>query len=68
MIAPSLAVDKDRYIDFITANATYAKINYPYLFRLKLDDTSDLSIDKVSTELDKLLLEKSDEINSLILK
>ncbi|MDD3145600.1 MAG: hypothetical protein PHV23_05865, partial [Candidatus Gracilibacteria bacterium] len=66
MIAPSLAVDKDRYIDFITANATYAKINYPYLFRLKLDNTSDLSINKVSTELDKLLLEKSNQINLVI--
>lgn len=66
MIAPSLAVDKDRYIDFVSANATYAKINYLYLYRLKLQNTSDISISKVSTELDKLLLEKSNEVNSVI--
>ncbi|MDD2907859.1 MAG: VCBS repeat-containing protein [Candidatus Gracilibacteria bacterium] len=66
MIAPSLAVDKDRYIDFISANASYAKINYPYLYRLKLENVSDISLDKVSVELDKVLQDKSDEINNLI--
>jgi hypothetical protein len=34
MATPNLPVDKDRYVDFIAANDTYAKINYPYLFRI----------------------------------
>jgi hypothetical protein len=47
MVAPSLAVDKDRYIDFISADGSYAKINYPYLYRLKLENISDISLEKV---------------------
>jgi hypothetical protein len=34
MISPNLPVDKDRYVDFIAADNTYTKINYPYLFRV----------------------------------
>lgn len=66
MVAPSLAVDKDRYIDFISADWSYVKINYPYLYRLKLKNISDISLDKVSQELDNLLDEKSKEINQII--
>lgn len=66
MVAPSLAVDKDRYIDFISADGSYAKINYPYLYRLKLENVSDISLEKVWLELDKLLDEKSTEINKVI--
>jgi len=66
MVAPSLAVDKDRYIDFIAADGSYAKINYPYLYRLKLENITDISLDKVSEELDKLLDNKSQEINQII--
>jgi len=68
MVAPSLAVDKDRYIDFISADGSYEKINYPYLYRLKLKNISDISLEKVSQELDKLLLEKSTEINKVIIE
>lgn len=66
MVAPSLPVDKDRYIDFISADGSYEKINYPYLYRLKLENIKDISLDKVSLELDKLLDEKSSEINKII--
>lgn len=68
MIAPSLAIDKNRYIDFINTDGDYNKINYPYLYRLKLEDVSDIDMDKISEELDKLLDKKSDEINDIINK
>ncbi len=65
-VTPSLPVDKDRYIDFIAANGSYQKIKYPYLYRLEIDDKSDLSIEKVSEALDEVLDEKSYEINQII--
>lgn len=34
LTSPALPIDKDRYIDFIAANGSYKKINYPYLFRV----------------------------------
>lgn len=66
MIAPSLAIDKNRYVDFIRADGEYSKINYPYLYRLKLDDISDINLDSVWLELDEYLDEKSEEINEII--
>lgn len=65
MVTPSLAVDKDRYIDFLLSNWSFAKINYPYLFRIKFDDISDLTIDKVSIELDRVLDQKSQEFKNI---
>jgi hypothetical protein len=65
-VTPSLPVDKDRYIDFIAANGSYQKIKYPYLYRLEIEDKSDLSIEKVSEALDEVLDEKSNEINQII--
>jgi hypothetical protein len=35
MITPSLPIDRNRYIDFISANGAYTKLNYPYLFRVQ---------------------------------
>lgn len=63
MTSPNLPVDKDRYIDFIAADNTYGKINYPYLFRIwawakSLEETKSI----LKTYLDN----KSKEINDLI--
>lgn len=66
MVSPNLPIDKDRYIDFIAADNTYAKINYPYLFRLGLSGNLNLSDAKI--ELKKYLDNKSKEINDLILE
>ncbi len=66
MISPNLPIDKDRYIDFIWADNTYGKINYPYLFRVILDENEDFNFDNAKKSLKKYLDQKSSEINSLI--
>lgn len=65
MMSQALPIDKDRYIDFIWANWTYQKINYPYLFRLK-SFWDDFWFDDVKTSLDSFLAKTSSEINSSI--
>lgn len=35
VITPALPIDKDRYVDFIGADGSYQKLNYPYLFRIQ---------------------------------
>ncbi len=60
-ITPNLPIDKDRYIDFISALWNYKKINYPYLFRLSWKNSQE-----VSQKLDEYLREKSDYINDII--
>jgi hypothetical protein len=66
MISQSLPSDKIRYIDFISAIWNNIKIDYPRLFQLKLEDQTDISFENISIELDKILDEKSDEINEII--
>ncbi|MBW7954446.1 VCBS repeat-containing protein [Candidatus Gracilibacteria bacterium] len=67
MLSPNLPIDKDRYIDFIAADDTYAKINYPYLFRLKNTQTSSkLNLENIKNTLKESLDLKSLEINNLI--
>jgi hypothetical protein len=63
MASPNLPIDKDRYVDFIAANNTYAKINYPYLFRIWAGAKS---IEETKTILKNYLDSKSLEINNLI--
>ncbi len=64
MISPNLPIDKDRYIDFIAADNTYAKIQYPYLFRL--NNTETLNFNAAKNSLKAYLDAKSQEINTLI--
>ena len=74
--AYSLPVDKDRYIDFMSAIWENIWIKYPYLFRIKnfrapqefVDNKIKYMppIDIVEKELDKVLDLKSDEINKII--
>lgn len=66
MLTPNLPIDKDRYIDFIAADNTYGKINYPYLFRVILDENEQLDLENARKSLKKYLDQKSSEINSLI--
>lgn len=65
MISPNLPIDKDRYIDFISQNAEYQKINYPYLFRLKLENETEITLEKTKEYLDNYLDSKSSEINEI---
>ncbi|MDD5769409.1 MAG: hypothetical protein PHE25_00425 [Candidatus Gracilibacteria bacterium] len=66
MVSPNLPIDKDRYIDFISADNTYGKINYPYLFRIVLDDKNEFNIENAKVQLQKYLDNKSKELNDLI--
>lgn len=66
MISPNLPIDKDRYIDFIWADNIYWKINYPYLFRIILDENKEFDIENAKISLKKYLDEKSVEINNVI--
>ena len=65
-ITPNLAIDKNRYIDFISAKWNYKKISYPALFRLKSSNIININLSDIQKKLDKILKTKSDEINSLI--
>lgn len=66
MVAPNLAVDKDRYIDFIAANDSYAKINYPYLFRLNVLENGSFDFEKAKLSLKNYLDQYSTALNQLI--
>lgn len=68
MVAESLPIDKKRYVDFVSSNWEYTKIDYPNLFNLKVEDNAKVSLWTISKELDRLLNEKSKEINELINK
>ena len=63
MISSDMPIDKDRYIDFILAKWNYTKINYPNLFRVW---SSDLTLEKISDEIETNLDIKSAQINSII--
>lgn len=69
-ITPNLWIDKNRYIDFISAKWNHSKIEYPYLFRLNKKisgvDNFESQLRIISIELDKILNKKSTEINDLI--
>lgn len=62
---PNLSIDRDRYIDFISAKWNYKKINYPYLYRLKpaLDK---FDITTLKNELKNYLNKTTIEINNII--
>ncbi len=63
---PSLAVDRDRYIDFISAKGTLSRIAYPNFYRLIWNAEEDLTAEKVRARVKELLDAKSTEINALI--
>lgn len=65
-VTPDLPVDKDRYIDFISAKWNYTKINYPYLFRVENQVWDNFDMEKAKEILDEYLDDKSKEINNII--
>jgi hypothetical protein len=66
MVTPSLATDKDRYIDFLTPAGTVAKIEYPNFYRLKWSTTETLTADMVRNRIKEVLDAKTKEISELI--
>ncbi len=63
---PNLPIDKIRYIDFIWAKWDHEKIVYPEFFKLKQENKKKLTIKSISEQVDKILDEKSKEINNII--
>ncbi len=66
MISPNLPIDKNRYIDFIAADNTYGKIEYPYLFRVTTLWNNAFTLENAKNSLKEYLDQKSREINTLI--
>ncbi|MDD2487531.1 MAG: hypothetical protein PHS92_04120 [Candidatus Gracilibacteria bacterium] len=62
----SLASDRDRYVDFISAKGNYKKIIYPNFFRIKIEKSEELTYPRVKMKLKEYLDKKSDEINTII--
>lgn len=54
MLSSALPVDKDRYIDF-KSNTWYTKINYPYLFRLWVNNWQELTVWNIKNSLKNYL-------------
>ena len=66
MTTPSLASDRDRYIDFLTPSGSVAKIEYPNFYRLTWGDTENLTADTVRARIKEVLDAKTKEISALI--
>jgi hypothetical protein len=66
MVTPSLATDKDRYIDFLTPAGTVVKIEYPNLYRLKWNAAETLTAEIVRNRIKEVLDAKTKEISDLI--
>lgn len=66
MSTHSLPIDKERYIDFVSAKWVYEKIIYPNLFSIDLTDSTDYSISYVEQKLVDYINQKSQEINNII--
>ena len=64
MITPSLASDRDRYVDYLDGNATYKKIAYPNFFRITLDRT-ELNYPGANAKIKALLDAKTAEMKTL---
>jgi len=68
MTTPSLPIDKVRYIDFISAKWTYAKLKYPNLFTISINETTEFSYNTIDQNIKKLLDTYSKYINDSIIE
>ncbi|MCK9272556.1 hypothetical protein M0P65_03345 [Candidatus Gracilibacteria bacterium] len=66
MMSISLASDKNRYIDFVSAKGNLSKIVYPNFYRINIANELDVSYDTVKAKIKQLLDAKTAEINALI--
>lgn len=64
-VAKNLPIDKDRYIDYLSIDGSYEKINYPYLFRI---DSGIKTLDDSKSKLDSYLDDYSNTVNDKIKK
>ena len=66
MATPDLPVDRDRYVDFISAKTGwYARIDYPHLFRLNLDRDTEITLEHTRELLDVYLSNHTKAIDAL---
>ncbi len=65
-MTPWLAIDRDRYVSFISAAWNEQKIVYPNLFRIELTDEEIVDIEKARLAIKKFLDISSTEVNALI--
>lgn len=65
MVSPSLAIDKNRYVDFIWAKWNYARIDYPQLLRVN-NTSENLDLATVKNVIKTYLDAKSLEVNTAI--
>lgn len=64
MVTPSLASDRERYVDYLDRNFAYKKIVYPNFFRITLDAT-ELNYSGATNKIKSILDVKTAEIQSL---
>lgn len=65
MATPSLPVDRDHYVAFISTQGTEEKITYPNFFRITLDKPEDFTPEKVDAALKTHLDAVSATINTI---
>lgn len=61
-----MPVDRDRYIDFISAAGNYKKIDFPELFRLWVEDNENLDFESIKDSLEYVLSSHSRQINDIV--
>jgi hypothetical protein len=64
LVTPSLASDRERYVDYLDKNITYKKIAYPNFFRITLSG-SELNYASAGQKIKALLDSKTAEITAL---
>ncbi len=65
MATPNLQIDRDRYIDYISRNWSYQKINYPYFYRVKIA-WDNLSLSWAKIKVKNYLEEKTNYVNKIL--
>ena len=59
MVSPSLPIDKKRYVDFVSADGSYQKLDYPNLFALEdaEENNFETASENLKSELDRISLQ-----------
>lgn len=66
MAPTSVPVDRDRYVEFVSAKWNQKKFDYPNLFRVFITDPKDLTYDKTKAAIKQYLDQKSAQFNAIV--
>ncbi|MDD2566021.1 MAG: VCBS repeat-containing protein [Candidatus Gracilibacteria bacterium] len=66
MTTPSLPVDRNRYVDFVSAKGNQKNFEYPNLFRIIISNPKELTYEGAKSKLKTYLDKKSQELNAII--